>query len=722
MILPLVVSGCVTLLGQVVLLREVLVLHFGNELVAVLGLGYWLVGGALGAAAGGFRLPSAGERTAPLSWGGPLLGLALVIPAAVLTARLLRELVSAVPGSALPLGTTLLALACLLLPASVLGGVVMRRAAANAVGRGLPLVRAYALESAGGLAGGLAATVLLAAGIGNLQQGFLAGLVAAVAVVAARRRDGKAVRIAAVLLAAGLLVVLAGFRSGLDLGLAEREWPGLLVQRDTVYGRVAVARLHDQMAVYVDGALVEASEGIAPEELVGLAAVQAERFERVAVLGLAGGAAVGEALRWGAGRVDWVALDGEAVALIIAHAPSELRATVESPRVRVHTADPRRWLARQHDLDAVLVTAPEPNSGLSNRLFTREFFAIARASLGADGVFAVRLPPVANVWTPLRSLRDGSIWRALHPAFDDRLAISGEAGFYLLAAPAPLERDPQRLAPRLDRRSDPPALLTPSYLRYVLAGDRFAAARAALTAAAVDPNTDTRPVCYLYSLALGLSRQRPRQAWHVPASMLAHTGALATAGIVAVLIAAAALAVGERRRRFCVVALAGGAGLILEAVVLLQYQIQRGALYLDLGVLLTAFMAGLGGGGWLAAPWIARAGRTARRAAAALPVLGLAIFSVVRFGDGLGLAAAALLQAALGAAVALLFALAAGSDLRRQAALAGPLLAADLLGGASASLAVSLLLIPGLGLPGTALSGTVFAVAALLIVFRRTGF
>jgi hypothetical protein len=47
--------GLVSLLGQVVLLREGLVAAYGVELAALSGLGLWLAGTALGAAA---SLPS----------------------------------------------------------------------------------------------------------------------------------------------------------------------------------------------------------------------------------------------------------------------------------------------------------------------------------------------------------------------------------------------------------------------------------------------------------------------------------------------------------------------------------------------------------------------------------------------------------------------------------------------------------------------------------------
>ena len=54
MMVLLLVLGAVSLLGQVVLLRELTVAFFGSELITILGLGLWLAGSGGGALAGGY--------------------------------------------------------------------------------------------------------------------------------------------------------------------------------------------------------------------------------------------------------------------------------------------------------------------------------------------------------------------------------------------------------------------------------------------------------------------------------------------------------------------------------------------------------------------------------------------------------------------------------------------------------------------------------------------
>ena len=64
MTLRLFAIGLVSMLGQVVLLRELNVAFFGSELIYILALGLWLLWTAIGAAVGrlGLCCPPCGSR------------------------------------------------------------------------------------------------------------------------------------------------------------------------------------------------------------------------------------------------------------------------------------------------------------------------------------------------------------------------------------------------------------------------------------------------------------------------------------------------------------------------------------------------------------------------------------------------------------------------------------------------------------------------------------
>ena len=166
----------VTLLGQVVLLRELAVAFYGSELVYLVALAFLLAGTALGALAG-----RACARLAPLRIDRLFLAFAILLPGALVLARGLRRLFGAPPGAELSFPAQLAATALLLVPFGALGGLLFQRAAAERVAAGRTQAAAYGLESAGGLLGGLLGTLLIALSLSNLVAGLAGAAIATAA-------------------------------------------------------------------------------------------------------------------------------------------------------------------------------------------------------------------------------------------------------------------------------------------------------------------------------------------------------------------------------------------------------------------------------------------------------------------------------------------------------------------------------------------------------------
>jgi spermidine synthase len=739
--------GALSMLGQVVLLRECAVLSFGTELVVVVALGVWLLGTAAGAAAGaagpGGRAgaATAGVRAAdstptaartdavPQAGGAPadratrwiFVALAPSLMLSVAFARGARACLGGVPGAYLPLERQALALLVCIAPVSFLLGLLFQRSAARFVGGRRTLALAYGVESAGGVAGALLATGLAAAGVPSLASAELAATLALVAAAWSPAPRGlRIVTTVGLVLAAAGLAAVAPF----DRWMTGWQHPRLIATRDTPYARVTVTSLAGQIAVFEDDALAFESEGTAAEEFVALAAIQRERVRSVLVLGGVTTGLLPEVLRQGPERVEDVELDAALAATVSEREPEWLARAASDPRVRIAFADPRRFLERSGQWDLVLIAMPEPESGRGNRLYTRECFARCAARLAPDGVLALRLRSAENLWTPLLARRLAAVHRALREEFPYTTVLPGVTNV-LLASRLPLERDPGSLGARLEARGARGRLVTPAYVRYLYTNDRFAEASAVLARTSAPANTDARPSCYQTTMLLWLARFLPRlsrlaipevRPGDVVRSVWAWAG-----------VAAGALLLGfarrrARARRATIVALAGAAGMALESAMLLAYQNRSGVLYQDLGLLLMAFMAGLALGAPALAGWLEGSpagGGRARRARVAtlglLVLLAIACAARLRSG-GTGLAEAALVLVAGGALVAAVFAGAAHGAPEEQRARAGPLYAYDLIGGCAGSLVAGLAVIPMLGLPATAMIAALAGACALILV------
>jgi spermidine synthase len=722
-------TGVVAMLGQVTLLREGQVLAFGNELALVVGLALWLLAGAVGALLGARTRASEGAVRALF------LAAAALLPLAAAWARGARPLLGAVPGADLAPGPLALALLACLAPAALALGALFAVAARRAIAAGGSAAGAYALESAGALVGGLVATLTALS-----LQGNLGGLLFCALLALLNGWPAGRVRSWLGVLAVPIVIFSA---PGLDRALTRWTHPDLLATRDTPYGRVTLAGRLGQVAVFEDDALAYESQGPAAEPLVHVAAAQRARVARVLVLGGAAQGLLPEVLAHGPARVDDVELDRDVLALVAPRLPGRDHRALADPRVRLVYADPRRFLrAGGERYDLVLDAMPAPASGRANRCYTREFFAACAARLEPAGVLALRLPGAENLWTPVQERRAASVRRALADVFPDVLVLPGATDLFL-ASRAPLERNPDSLAARLAARGVHPRLVTAPWLRYQLTNDRVADVARRLAGSTAPANRDARPVSYAATLMLWLARFSPALArLDLPAVALRDLARSAwTWGVAAALALAALLARrGERARRALLAAAAGFAGMALEAALLLGYQVRAGVLWQDLGLLLTAFMAGLALGAMALDRILARAPRPQALAALAGALLA-ALAAAVALSPPASLIASAAALLAAGFLVAGLFACAvaprapAGKGAPADAgaligpiyaadlvggcagagALVGPIYAADLVGGCVGALAAALLAIPFAGLPATALLAAAGAGLALLL-------
>ncbi len=703
----LVALGFLALLGQVVLLREATVAAFGSELAVVLALGLWLLGAAAGAAAGARQAKPSPARVARLF---ALAG--ALVPFALIWSRAARPLLGGVRGGDLPFPLQLAAMAVTLVPAAAAGGALFPALARLAAARGRSVASAYALESAGALLGGLAAAAAARLGVPGLLLALACAAFAPLALLARGRRAAAAG-------SAALLALLAALAPRLDLATTGWTHPGLVETRDTPYGRLALEAHAGQISVFVNDALAYETQGQSSAEFASLAALQTADPRRVLVLGGGACGLVQELLRHGPREVTAVDLDPALQRALAPRLTADLRAALADPRVRTIAADPRAWLARDIGFwDLILIGLPEPASGATNRFYTQEFFMLCAGHLAPGGTLALRLPAAENLWAPAQVRRTASVVAALRAAGTDALVLPGAAGI-IVAAKGTLTRDPAPLSARLIARGASGPLVTPAYLRYLFTNDRLAGVAAALATVDAPPNRDARPVCYPYTLALWLAKFYPALARLDPLSAARPLHSLWPAA-AAVLVALVFVTRRLRQRTLLAVAAAGAAGMLIEALALLAFQTRHGALYRDLGLLLAAFMAGLAVGALVIdrlplAPAGSRRTAAAHVRAAALPAV-LALLATLlalrlRAGAAPGLPEASLWLASAGALTAAVFALAA-RRLESPARAAGPLYAADLIGGCLGSLAGSLILVPLAGLPATAMAAAVLALMA----------
>ncbi|MEU0383534.1 polyamine aminopropyltransferase [Streptomyces chartreusis] len=357
----------------------------------------------------------------------------------------------------------------------------------------------FAADYVGALVGGLAFPFLLLPFLGQLTGALLTGAVNAViggALVLGLFRRDLTRRARWLLLAVNVLVLAVLASAAVLVDDFERA------ARQAVYGgdvRVALQTGVQEVVladgtdgrpldVFLDGRLrVSGRDELRYHEALVHPAMTGPHA-RVLILGGGDGLAAREALRHpGVERVDVVELDEEVVRLARTDpALSALnRHAFGDPRVRVTTQDAFGWLrgAPPGAYDVVLSDLPDPGITASTKLYSQEFYGLARRVLAPGGRLVVHAGPVASsprvFWTVEATVRAAGFRTApygtggRHAGFAvgpdrtpaDRSRAPRDWGFVLAARTEP--------RPRLDPDGPRPYVLDDASLA---AGERAARA------------------------------------------------------------------------------------------------------------------------------------------------------------------------------------------------------------------------------------------------------
>jgi len=711
----LLIIGLISILGQVIILRELSVSFYGIELIYILSFGFWLLGTSIGAIIGRRSFTPTKAQVSFLAF---LWGILLLLD--FLFLRSLRFLSGNVPGVFLPFEIQIIVLAVSLLPISFLLGLMFQWAAKIYVEAKKTLAKAYAVESLGGVIGGLASTLMLMFGIQNFAIAvicsFIALSLATIYSLKVKRKFYKAINWILLILTIPLLI----FSSSIDKKLTEINHPNLVETKDTPYGRVSITFSGNQISVFENDALSYETESTSAEEFVHLSLLQHEKPKTVLVLGGGYEGIIQELNKYNLQKIDYVEFDRDLIKMLQKHLPSFSNKNI----LKIIIDDPRRYITKSSNYDAIILGMPEPTSGQTNRFYTKEFFELCSEHLNKDGILSFKLRSSENLWAPPLTFRNASIYTALKSVFKSIVALPGVTNIFI-SSNSPLSNNENFLADRLITRNLDTKLITPQYVKYIYTNDRKIEIENILSKSIVPENSDLRPSCYQYAAAMWLSKFFP-EINSINFSFFSLTpktnpfifSALLVLTIMIFLLARFLLKI----RRIMIVFIAGFLGMVFETILILHYQVTSGILFQDIGILLTAFMAGLvlGTTAINKLAYIQNDKLQVNRWIGTSLFLAFGLFNIffifILGKINLGLFSISAFLAITGIFVSGVFAYASFYKVNEQKLIVSPIYSADLLGGCLGSLAASLLFIPLAGLKITGVFLGIISFISLILV------
>lgn len=701
-------TGLVSTLGQVVLLRELHVASFGVELIYALAFAFWLAGAALGAMTGKKKyVPSDKMLSAFFSIAGILL------IAEIIFIRRSHGLFGGVPGAFLPFDKQLMALTAALIPFSGIMGLLFQWSAKLFTRSGHTLAGAYSAECIGGLVGGGASSFFAYCGMQNLTIALLCSLVCLLMFLPlTKKKSFRPIRLISLIALFAFLIANSRYLDAWIAGLTNGRGGEFT---DTPYNRILVTKQAKQLSVLSDNALVYESETTDAEEFVQLVALQAVKLDRVLVLGGGYKGIIAQLQRLPVSRIDYVEFDEKMFRFVSARLSPEEQTALAAQNVHVLYRDPRSFLNEENTYDLIVAGYPEPASGQTSRFYTKEFFRQIFCRLSGNGVFGFSLPSSENYWTPALRKRNATIFRALAAAFPQIQVLPGTTNIFI-ASKGPLTEDQAILSDRLYARRGDNRIVIPEYVWYLYTTERYTEIKQMLNDASASVNSDMRPICYQYTLAIWLSKFFPgiAQVDSWPPEII-HPYVYLTIALLCLAVMVLFAKKKNAVRRNVVVFFAGFQGMVMELALLLCYQIQNGILYQAIGLLIMAFMAGLAIGAWFVGKQAGGHGVLRIILLASSALFLLAGYSV-GISSVSGLAAVFFALCFCGFVTSALFAWASNLAEAGKVVPISSLYAFDLAGGVLGALLTDIVLIPMFGIPWTFAMGAGVSAFLLLVV------
>jgi spermidine synthase len=608
--------GFSAVIGQIVLMRELIVVFNGNEISLGIMLATWLFWTAAGSSLSSvFAL---GDSNARHSVAALECLLAISLLPTIWALPACKTIYQTVPGELVgPLPLILISLVCLSLFCFVSGALFVAAArmveAECAVSACVATSTAYLLEAAGSGLGGIVASMVLLRFLDSFQIATIVAMLnlcmAAVLLLRMSRKQSAMLAVAAALFAVPLIKFVA---PSLNRSAQACLWRGfrLVGSRDSIYGNLAVTGTGNLRSIYQNGVLLaNAPDQSAAEESVDYALLESPAPRRVLMIGGGVNGSIAEALKHPTvERIDYVELDPALIDMARRFFPAQSAPVVSDPRVHMHYADGRYYLRTTVDrFDVILVNVPDPQTAQLNRFYTAEFFRSARDHLAPGGLLALQLRSSEETISPdlaefLRCIR-----RTLQEVFPYVVAIPGDTiHFFAAKQPDVLTGNPQTLISRLRERNLQPQYVREYFIPFRMMPDRMAQVDEQLRPLASTPvNRDFEPIAYYFDVVLWSTQFKEGHSnWFRSAANFGFMSVIVAVLVPLLLVAMvlASMSTRERRARSAAIYCAATTGftlITLQIVLLLAFQSIYGYVYYQLAILIGLCMAGIALGSWL---------------------------------------------------------------------------------------------------------------------------
>jgi spermidine synthase len=318
------------------------------------------------------------------------------------------------------------------------------------------------------------------------------------------------------------------------------------------------------------------------------------------------GGVLQEILKHPVQQIDYAELDPLILHSIQQYAPLQTVSDLHDSRVHVHYVD-GRYLMRttEKKYDLIFINLPDPSTLEINRFYTREFYRMSKQRLQERGIFCFGLPGSTSYLSKELIDLNAHLIQTVNAIFPYIRIIPGEYTLLLASSYDGITTvTPDMLIQRMADRSLHTRLLSDFHIRYKFDARRLEWYHSQIgKAPEMSLNRDFSPLALYYDLVFWNSLHSPGFA-----RIFTQLKRLQPSYIVIAMVFTFGLIGYLRHSRgiwkssYLVLAIVatGFTGMGVDIVLVLAFQSFYGYIYHWIGLLITAFMIGLTGGGiWM---------------------------------------------------------------------------------------------------------------------------
>ncbi len=632
-IFTILVVGLSGIVAQVMLLRELLVSFYGNELTLGLILANWIISEALGVFIIGKFIDKIKNKINIFI----ILQIifSLILPLSIYFSRIVKSILGVPFGEAMGLSQIFYYSLFIMLPVSFCHGALfscgckiyssyikesissighkamvwlpigqkamvwphLAKAIAKAIGK------VYTWETIGTIIGGILLTYLLIPHLNSFQIVFIISISNLIICLFFFKEISKIFRYVIFLLIL-LMVYLAlyGALNKMQNCAIKKQWKmqEVLDYRNSIYGNIVVVQKEKQYTFFYNGLPIITTpypDITFVQEFGNLPLLFHPYPKDILVISAGAGGLINEILKHPVIKVDYAELDPLLIKMLEKYPSRLTERELQDNRVNIINKDGRFFVKNTpNKYDIVLLGLSKPADLSSNRVFTQEFFALIKKRLNPDGILALYLPgSLTYLSSELRDL-NACILNGLKSTYSYVRIIPGDYNMFLASDSGDVMNvNSHLITQRINQENIKADILVPAYLDYRLDKKWLEWFTHSSLGATRKINRDFMPTAVFQMLVLWNKQFSPRFAY-----ILEALGSLDLKVVLVLLCAITFILFLVLHYKHNLIKLSitysiattGFFAMLINLILIFSFQVIYGYLYHRIGILISIFMAG----------------------------------------------------------------------------------------------------------------------------------